>query len=332
MPNTPLPRPFIDLHRHLDGSVRLQTILELAAAHGVALPANDIEGLRSLVQVTDPTAGLMAFIDHFKYLTAVMVDAAACRRIAYENVVDAAAEGIDHVELRFSPAFMAADHGLDPQAVVEAVADGIEAGRKECDISVGLIGILSRTYGAEACLVELDALLAHRDELVAVDLAGDEAAHPASDFIEHFRRVRDAGLAVTVHAGEAAGADSVWSAIHDLGATRIGHGVAARDDEALMDHLAAERIGLEISLTSNVHTSTTPDYASHPVCRFLEHGVPVALCTDDPGISGIDLRHEYRIAASAAGLGEQQLERIAGHALDMAFIDDAERARIRAGL
>jgi adenosine deaminase len=141
--------PLIDLHRHLDGSVRLATVLELAERHGIALPGRTAEELAPHVRIDGAAPGVMAFIARFRWLLEVMVDADACRRIAYENVEDAKREGIDHLELRFSPWFMAERHGLDPAAVVEAVADGVAAGRRDFGVSTGLIGILSRTYGPE---------------------------------------------------------------------------------------------------------------------------------------------------------------------------------------
>jgi adenosine deaminase len=313
------PPPKIDLHRHLDGSIRLETILELGLENDLALPGRTLETLRPFVVVSEPQPGLMAFLAKFEWMVGVLVDAEACRRVAYENVEDARREGLDAVELRFSPIFMAQPHGLDPQAVVEAVIDGVAAGVRDFGVPAKLIGILSRTFGVETCRRELDALLAHRDGLVAIDLAGDEGNFPARLFIEHFRRAREAGLGVTIHAGEAAGAESIWSAIRDLGATRIGHGVRATEDPALLDYLAEHRIGLECNLTSNVQTSTVRDYASHPLRAFLERGLLATINTDDPGISGIDLAHEYEIAAPAAGLSAEQIAQARWNAAEIAF-------------
>jgi len=320
--------PLCDLHRHLDGSVRLQTILDLADQHGIELPADSIEALRPYVQVTESESGLMAFIAKFHYLTAVLTDLDACRRVACENVEDAVAEGIDHVELRFSPWFMAQAHGLDPAGVVEAVIDGCDTGRSASGISVGLIGILSRTYGVETCAQELDAILASRDGFVALDLAGDEKNFPAADFKPHFQRARDAGLHITVHAGEADGPSSVWSAINDLGAERIGHGVRAVEDPRLMDFLAGEQVGLEVCLTSNIHTSTYPSYEEHPVRQLLAQGVLMNLNTDDPGISGIDLPHEYSVAAVRSGLAVDSLLQLQKNGLEMAFLSRSEKERL----
>jgi adenosine deaminase len=320
--------PLLDLHRHLDGCVRLETILDLGRRHGLPLPAWDAEGLRPHTQVSGRQPGVMEFIAKFRWMTGVMVDPEAVRRIAYENVEDARREGIAYVELRFSPWFMAEAHGLDPAAVVEAVADGVAAGARDFGVRVGLIGILSRTYGPQTAARELDALLAHRAKLVALDLAGDEAGWPGELFVEHFRRARDAGWRVTVHAGEAAGPGSVRQAIEGLGATRIGHAVRAIEDPALLDLMAERRIGIEANLTSNVQTSTVPDYASHPLKRFLERGLLATINSDDPGISGITLAHEYEVAAPAAGLAPEQIRQAQQNALEIAFLSPGDRAAL----
>lgn len=299
--------------------MRLETILDLAQQHGIQLPAGDVESLRPFVQVAGSEAGLMAFIARFEYLTAVMADAAACRRIAYENVLGAAAEGISYIELRFSPVFMAETHRLDPADVLDGVIEGITAGCEETGIDARLIGILSRTYGTDACMQELKVLLQRRDHLVAIDLAGDEQNFPASLFISHFRKARDAGLSVTVHAGEADGPLSVWSAIRDLGATRIGHGFRSIEDPRLVEYLVEHQIGLEICLTSNLQIGAVDSYQEHPARRLFDAGVLLNLNTDNPGISGIDLQHEFRVAASAAGFSETDKQQLIKNAAKMAF-------------
>jgi adenosine deaminase len=320
--------PRIDLHRHLDGNVRLATILELGAQHGVALPASTIEELRPHVQVQGVMPDLVAWLDKLHWMTAVLCDVDACRRVARENVEDAVRDGLDYVELRFSPRFMALPNGLDPGAVVEAVIAGIDEGRAATGLRVNLIGILSRTFGPAACTIELEALLVHRDRITALDLAGDEVNWPAALFVEHFRRGRAAGWRTTVHAGEAGDARSVWSALRDLGADRIGHGTHAIEDPALLDELAARRIGVEVALTSNVQTNTVPSYAEHPLKRFLAHGIPATINTDDPEISGIDWPHERDTAAPAAGLDEREIALAQRNALEVAFLSDAERAEV----
>ncbi|HSP44360.1 MAG TPA: adenosine deaminase [Chthoniobacterales bacterium] len=321
--------PFIDLHRHLDGSVRLETVIDLAQQHNVKLPGHTVEELRPHVQVIEPQPGLMAFIAKMLWMTRVLADTDACRRITRENVEDAKREGIDYLELRFSPFFMAEPHGLDPEAVVAAVVEGAAEGAAGTGVKVNLIGILSRTYGPEIAHKELNALLAHRQYLVALDLAGDEAKFPAPLFVEHFRKGRDAGWRVTVHAGEAGGPQSVWDAVRLLGAQRIGHAARAVEDPGLVDFLAENRIAIEANLTSNVHTGTIANLASHPLRHMLARGLVASINTDDPGVSGIDLPYEFNVAAPAAGLSREQIRQAQINALQTAFLSEDEKAELR---
>ncbi len=321
--------PLIDLHRHIDGSVRLATILELGKRHRVKLPGTTIEELRPHVQVIERQPGVMAFIGKMLWMTAVLGDADACRRIARENVEDAKREGIDYIELRFSPWFMAEPHRLGPARVVAAVVEGAAEGAQATGVRVNLIGILSRTYGPEIAQKELDALLTRPEQIIALDLAGDEAKFPAKLFTEHFRRGRDAGWRVTVHAGESAGPESVWDAVRLLGAERIGHGVRAMEDAALVDFLRESRIGIEANLTSNLQTSTVPDLASHPLREMLERGLLASINTDDPGVSAIDLRHEFEVAATGAGLSREQIRQAQINALEAAFLSSEEKAGLQ---
>ena len=321
--------PLIDLHRHLDGSVRLETILDLGRRHRIPLPGDTLETLRPHVVVTTPQPGLIEFLAKFKWMTAVLADYDACRRVARENVEDAQREGIRYIELRFSPAFMADAHNLDPSRVTAAVIEGVREGEAATGVRANLIGILTRTYGPVRARRELRALLDHKQDITALDLAGDEGNWPAELFIEHFKEGREAGWQVTVHAGEAAGAQSIVTAIDQLGATRIGHAVRAVEDPAVMDLLRERRIGIEANLTSNVQTSTVPGYASHPLKQFLEAGLLATINTDDPGISGIDLPYELDVAAPAAGLGEGQIVQALENAWEIAFLPADERARLR---
>jgi adenosine deaminase len=317
--------PRIDLHRHLDGGLRLETVLDLARRHGVALPADDLEGLRPHLQILTPGPDLPSFLRKVELMVSVLGDYDACRRVGFENVEDAVAEGLHYVELRFSPAFMARSHGLNPEGVVEAVADGVEAARQKLGLEARLIGILSRTFGPEVATVELEALLAHRDRITALDLAGDEALWPGAEFVSHFRRGRDAGWHITVHAGEAAGPESVWQAIRELGAERIGHGVRATEDPRLLDEMLERGIGIESCLTSNLQTNTVRSLESHPLGEFLTKGLLATINTDDPTVSGIDLAYELGQAAGAAGLTKDQVAQARRNALATAFLSVDER-------
>ena len=321
--------PLTDIHRHLDGNIRIETILELGQKFNLALPATTIDTLRPFVQVIEAEPNLVAFLSKLDWGVAVLGDLEACYQVAYENVEDAKNAQIDYAELRFSPYYMALKHYLPVQGVVEAVVAGVAAGSRDFNVKTNLIGIMSRSYGTEACQIELDGLLSQKDKLVAVDLAGDELGKPGDLFVNHFKQVRDAGLRVTVHAGEAAGAESMWQAIKELGAERIGHGVKAIDDLKLMDYLAANKIGIESCITSNLQTSTIADITNHPIKTFLNHGVMASLNTDDPAVEGIELPYEYEVAAIQAGLSLVQIKQAQINGLEMSFLSAQEKQALR---
>jgi adenosine deaminase len=317
--------PLVELHRHLDGNVRLETVLDLARQHRVDLPAWTPEELRPYVQIVGREPSLLDFLAKFEMLCRVMVDYDAVRRIVRENLEDAEREGIDYIELRFSPRFMAERYGLDVLGVAEAACDALEEGRG-LPVKAKLIGIISRHYGPDLAWGELDAAIRLQDRgIVALDLAGDEANFPGGLFVDHFRKAREAGLHVIAHAGEAAGAESVRQAVLDLGAERIGHGIRSIEDPEVIDLLLDRGIPLEVCPTSNVQTSTVPDLVSHPLPALLARGLAVTLNTDDPSISGIDLAHEYRVAEESLGLGEDDLRKLQENAVAAAFLTPEER-------
>jgi adenosine deaminase len=319
--------PLIDLHRHLEGCVRIETVLELGLEHGLALPAWSVEELRPHVQVDSPMAGLVAYFVKFELMQLCMVSYEAIRRITFECLDDACSEGLDYLELRFSPVFMAEKHGLDLDGVVEAVCDGLDEALQALPMRAKLIGIMSRTYGPEMCWQELEAAIRGRDRgVVAVDVAGDEITYPGELFVNHFQRAREAGMRVTVHAGESSSAAEVEQAILELRAERLGHAVRAIDDPAVMDLIHRESVGIESCLTSNLQTCVVEDIAQHPASVYLRRGLPVTLNTDNPVIAGVDLPGEYRLAERELGLSEVELDQLKQNALRVAFLSDEERA------
>ncbi|AXJ90920.1 adenosine deaminase [Acinetobacter pittii] len=321
--------PLTDIHRHLDGNIRIQTILELGQQYNLDLPAYDIESLRPHVQVMDNQPDLLSFLSKLDWGVKVLASLDACKRIAFENMQDAAQQGLDYVELRFSPGYMGMTHQLPLEGVVEAVIAGVKEGSQAYGVQANLIGIMSRTFGQEACERELNALLAYKNDIKALDLAGDELGFPGNLFIDHFKKARDAGWHITVHAGEAAGPESIWQAIEELGAERIGHGVKAVQDLKLLDYLAKHQIGIESCLTSNIQTNTVPSLAEHPLKTFLEHGVLATINTDDPAVEGIEIQHEYLSAAPLAGLSPEQIYTAQENGLKIAFLSDQEKDELR---
>lgn len=321
--------PLIDLHRHLDGNIRPQTIWSLAQKHDIVLPETNFEDFIPHVQVQGSESDLLAFLSKLDWGVAVLKTLDDCKRIAYENVEDAYNAGIHYAELRFSPYYMAMNNNLDVADVVAAVIDGVKDASKTYDVQINLIGILSRTFGVEKCQAELDALLAHKDHLIAVDLAGDEYNFPGEMFVSHFKQVQKAQLNVTVHAGEAAGAESIWQAINQLHATRIGHGVACRTDEKLMDYMLQHDIAIESCLTSNFQTGTIKDLSQHPIKQFLAKGLLVCLNTDDPGVQGIELKNEYNIARNTLGFNDKEIMQLQENSLKACFLSASEKLALR---
>ncbi len=322
--------PLVDLHRHLDGNIRPATVWSLAEQFGIALPEKTLDAFIPHVQITKQEPDLLAFLKKLDWGVSVLGNLDACKRIAYENVEDAYKAGIDYAELRFSPYYMAMTHQLPIADVVSAVVDGVKLGMRDFPVKINLIGILSRTFGVEKCMLELNALLTHKDDLVAVDLAGDEINFAGSLFTAHFAKVRKADLQVTIHAGEAAGAQSVWQAINELGATRIGHGVNSYQDKKLLDYMATHHIAIESCLTSNFQTGTVNDLTQHPINMFLSAGIPVCLNTDDPAIEGIELKDEYRLAAEKVGISAHELTNIQETGLNVAFLSASEKQALKA--
>lgn len=317
--------PLLDLHRHLDGNIRPATIWQLAEQNNIALPTSKFEAFIPYVQIQDSEADLLAFLKKLDWGVAVLKNLDDVKRVAYENVEDAFNAGLHYAELRFSPYYMAMNHNLSIADVVSAVIDGVQAGAKSFNIKINLIGILSRTFGVKQCQLELEALLTHKEQLVAIDLAGDEYNFPGELFTEHFKQVRNAGLQVTVHAGEAGGAKSVWQAINELGATRIGHGVATIEDETLMTYMVNNNIAIESCLTSNFQTGTVKDLTKHPLKAFLDFGIKACLNTDDPAVQGIEIKNEFKVAQQILQLTDSEISQLQKNAVEVSFLSKSDK-------
>jgi adenosine deaminase len=215
---------------------------------------------------------------------------------------------------------------LDPLGVAAAVCEAWQEARNRWPILSKLIVILSRHYGVEACQIELRAAVANRERgVVGIDLAGVETNFPGSLFVSHFDQARAAGLRLTAHAGEWSGAQSVWQAVRELGVERLGHAIGAMNDAALVDLIAERQIGIEMCPTSNIQFSAVPTISSHPLPGWLRRGVRVTVNTDDPGISGIDLPHEYRVVHDQMGLSNEEMRRLQANGVDAAFLTPQER-------
>jgi adenosine deaminase len=319
--------PKAELHCHLDGSVRPETLLELGREHRVPMPADDVEALRDYMIVRD-ARNLEDYLTRFDITLSVMQTADSLERIAYELAEDAAAEGVRYIEMRYSPV-LNTRHDLSLGEAVEAPLRGIERARRDHGIVARLIICALRNL-SPGISVELARLaVAYKDRgVVGFDLAGGERGHPASDHAVAFAHAREHGLRCTCHAGEGAGAESVREAVHVCGAHRIGHATRLYEDPALVDYVNAERIALEICLTSNVQTRAAASYETHPLRQYFDAGLNVVLNTDNRLMSGTTLTDEYVHAAEHLDFSFDELATIAMNGFESAFLPADERASL----
>jgi len=322
--------PKVDLHRHLEGSVRLSTIIDLHREAGLDLPAWTPEELAPHALVTEPVENLEVALQAFGYAQRSFTGLDAVRRIAREAVEDLAADNVRLAELRLSPGFMCSPAGLDWDAALGAVQTGVrDAVAAGSDVAVGLLVIFSRDLGLESAARTVEFTLAHRSEVAGFDIAGPEVRFPPSTYAAHVRRLLDAGVHVTLHYGESGPPPYPREAI-ELGAERLGHGLTVAWDPDVTA-LARERgVTLEMCPTSNWLTRGVEQVADHPVRRLLHEGVRVTLNTDYPGLMGIELTHEYEAARSEIGFEDRDIAAAVRNALEASFLPADVVADVRA--
>ncbi len=316
--------PKAELHVHLDGSVRPQTLLELGREFGVAMPSDDPDSLRRYMHVDD-ARHLEDYLERFSITLAVMQRADALERIAYELLADAAADGVRYIEVRYAPVLNARE-SLTMVDAVEATLRGIARAELELDIIGRVIICAIRNMAPEMALeaAELAVAFRHRG-VVGFDLAGGELGNPAALHKRAFRHAREHDLACTCHAGEGDGSGSVRQAVHVCGAHRIGHGTRLIDDESLTQYVNDRRIAVEICLTSNVQTHAVRSYADHPLRRYFDLGLSVSLNTDNRLMSNVSLTDEYVAAQEHLGFTFDELARLAEYGFEAAFLPWLDR-------
>lgn len=321
----------VELHVHMDGAIRVETFLDVARRRGIELPTRAPEGLRRYVQVPHDCRSLTRFLETFAFFLPIVSEAEAVERIAYELCEDEARQGVRYFEARFSPHVLMTET-LRPAEVVERALAGLRKGQERFGVTARAILCCMR-HRPDWSLETVDLALRYRAEgVVAIDLAGDETHFGGGPHAAAFEKAREQGLPATVHAGEAGPAGNVREALDLLHARRIGHGYHVVDDEPLYQRVRGDRVPLECCLTSSLQTGAVPSMTVHPVRRFLRDGANFSLSTDDPGVSGIDLEHEYRLAAEELGMTLAQIRRMNLDALEAAFIAPEEKALVRADL
>ena len=322
--------PKIELHRHIEGSLRLGTIIELAKQHGRPLPASTVEGLAPYAQVLRPLDSLQAVLDAFDLFQHSFLSLEAVERIAFEAVKDAANDGIRLVELRFSPDFMARPANLEWDAMMDAMLRGTRRGEAETGTLVALIAIVSRSYGLKSAHETAAFAVNWRDELAGFDLADTEDAVPARELARAIQPVHAAGISLTVHSGENSPSNHIRESVEILEARRIGHGVSLIEDDALIELCIARNTHIEACPTSNLRTRAVPSLTQHPARVLLERGVSLSINSDDPGLFDITLSHEFKVAAEDLGFSDADLRKASRCALEASFASEAQKATFRA--
>ncbi len=320
--------PKAELHCHLDGSLRPSTLFALSLEAGLALPAATADALGDWMRVDD-AKNLADYLARFDVTLAVMQDAVSLERIAYELVVDAAADGVRYIEVRFCPALNTRG-GLSLDDVMTAVWRGLDGGERSTGTVSRVIVCALRSFPAPHALEMAELAVAFkRKGVVAFDLAGGEAGNPAHVHAAAFDFARAHDLAVTVHAGEGDGPQSIREAVHRCGANRIGHGTRLFEDASLQSYVIDRQIPLEVCPTSNVQTRVVRTFAEHPLAQYVSLGAVVTINTDNRLMSGVTLTEEYVRCATHMGYPLSTLAKLSLAAFDAAFLPLQDRRRLR---
>jgi adenosine deaminase len=319
--------PKVELHRHLDGSVRIQTIWDIASEAGLDIGARTLEELRQVAVIRTPVSDLAQALARFETQRKVLHSFAAISRVTRENIEDAWRDGVRLLELRFAPAFIAEGTTLSNDEIIGGVLDGLLKGMEEFRVEVGLIGILPRGYPVSVNHRALDDLLRWKesgargaDRICGLDLAAMEAGIDPLPFVPLVNRARDAGLGITVHSGEDTDAAHIARTLNLFRPSRIGHGIRAWGSAAVLGRLKAENVHLEVCPTSNWLTGAVPVLAEHPLPRLWRAGISVSINSDDPNLMGIDLVNEYEVCARHYGFQEKDFKAINQEAREHSFL------------
>lgn len=314
--------PKAELHVHLEGSISSETIARLAQKNGIDIGIEKINPTRFQYR------HLINFLDAYRVRCQCLRGADDFETACTDVLENLRTQTVRYAEIMISPTM----HRLNGYAMAE-VMPGIAAGaRRVCakgDLQVGFIFDVGRQFGSEhAWQTVKEAVNLQEFGVIGVGLGGDEIHYAPEIFVEQFQFARKEGLHLIAHAGEVGGASSVWGAVRALGAERIGHGLGARGDELLLEHLRMQKIGVDMCPTSNLHTGAARSYADHPLPAYLRRGILVTLNSDDPAMFGTTLTGEYKVAYEELGLDWQELKRLSMNGVKASFLPDMDKQEL----
>lgn len=320
--------PKVDLHRHLEGSLRLRTLLEVGRAYGLDVP--NTKRLQEMVQIgEDESYTFENFLSKFQVLRLFYRSPEIIARLTREAIADAAADNVRYLELRFTPAALGRVEGFPLDQVINWVATGAQEAAHEFNITARLIISVNRHEGLELATSVVQLATRYQTQgVVGLDLAGNEAHFSGLPFKNLFREARQAGLHITVHAGEWGGPQNVIDAITELGAERIGHGVRVLEDPSATALARETQTPFEVCVTSNYQSGVVPALSVHPLSRMLALGLNATINTDDPSISQIRLSHEYQLVCRDLHLQIAQLRACILASARAAFLPEVERQKL----
>lgn len=320
--------PKVELHCHLDGSLRIRSILDIAKKEGIKLPSYNLDSLKPYLKAGKKRGTLEDYIKRFDITLSVMQTPKSLKRIAYELIEDVAKENVRYIEVRYSP-ILHTQRGMTLNTAIESVQKGLKKGEKQYGVKSGIIICGIRHISPEKSLILADLAVRYKNKgVVGFDLAGAEENFPAKEHREAFYLIRNNNINATIHAGEAFGPSSIHQAIHQCGANRIGHGTRLKEDKGLMQYVNDHRIALEICLTSNWQTKSIRSLKYHPAKLYYEQGIRITLNTDNRLISDTTLTNEFMLAHQLFNFTLHDFREITIIAMKSAFIPHQERKKM----
>jgi adenosine deaminase len=319
--------PKTEIHIHLEGAIRTQTIIDIAEEYNLRLPSYEVNELDKHVKVYDQLKDLETVLKAFGIFQNSIASPDVVERIAWELFEDSAKQNIKLFEVRFSPDWAFHGHNLDWDKCLEGLLRAKVRAEAEFDMAIGYIAITSRSMGPESCVKTVNWAIRNQKHIVGIDLADSERDFPLSDFVEPVLRAKEAGLKVTIHTGEDTPAAYIRETIELANPDRIGHGIHSIEDLHVIELIRDRDITLEVNPWSNYLTNSVQTIEEHPLKILYDLGVKVTINSDDPEVLETNLNNEYRIAHEVLGMSMEEIAACNRYAYDASFIPDPEKKK-----
>jgi len=320
--------PKTEIHIHLEGAIRTQTILDVAKEYNLRLPSYEVSELDKHVKVLDQMRDLNTVLEAFGIFQNSITSPKVVERIAWELFEDEAKQNVRLLEVRFSPDWAFSGHALNWDSALEGLLRAKARAEKEFDMAVGFIAITSRSRGPESCVKTVDWAIRHKAHILCIDLADSERDFPLKEFVPSIMKAKEAGLKVTIHTGEDTPASFVVDTINLTQPDRIGHGIHIIEDMKAVELVKERGITLEVNPWSNYLTNSVRTIEEHPLKKLFDLGVRVAINSDDPEVLETNLNNEYRIAHEVLGMSMDEIVTCNGYAYEASFLPEAVKSRV----